>query len=218
MTIAIIDYGSGNLHSVRKAFELAAAGSNDVAALVTTPEELAQATHIVLPGVGAFGDCVRGLKALGGMWDALHEAVIEQKKPFLGICVGMQMMLNRGLEHGEHEGLGWIGGDVVLLTPTPDSRFPTPLPIPHMGWNELQLTQPHPVLSAIKNGTHMYFVHSYHAQCAHKGDVLATTDYGQPVTACIGRGNLLGVQFHPEKSGAGGLALIEHFIAWDGNL
>ena len=212
MTIGIIDYGSGNLHSVLKAFQLQAAGRGQTAALITTPEELAACSHIVLPGVGAFGDCVAGLKALSGMWEALNDAVLEQKKPFFGICVGMQMMLDRGLEHGEYAGLGWIAGDVVPLKP----NSPKPLPIPHMGWNELILVREHPVLRDMQSGEHVYFVHSFHAQCTNANDILATTDYGGAVTACIGKNNMLGTQFHPEKSGAAGLRLIEQFIAWDG--
>lgn len=226
MTICIIDYGSGNLHSVLKAFDLQAQKHERRAKLTSDPAALSAASHIVLPGVGAFGDCVAGLKALPGMWEALNEAVLEQKKPFFGICVGMQMMLERGLEHGEHEGLGWIGGQVVALgsrdavRPIARSSSATQgktLKIPHMGWNTLEITQAHPVLSQLQQGDHAYFVHSFHAQCANSEHVLAISDYGGPITACIGRDHLIGTQFHPEKSGEVGLRMIEQFILWDGS-
>lgn len=216
MTIGIIDYGSGNLHSVAKAFQLKAGEHGATAALITTPDELGACSHVVLPGVGAFGDCVAGLRALDGMWEALSEAVLQQQKPFFGICVGMQMMLERGFEHGEHSGLGWIAGDVVPLFGEQEASQGDNLKIPHMGWNELSLTREHPVLRGIESGEHVYFVHSFHAKCADANSILATTDYGATVTACIGIQNMIGTQFHPEKSGAAGLRLIENFITWDG--
>ncbi len=216
MTIRIIDYGSGNLHSVQKAFDLMAQKHGLRAELTSDAASLTDASHIVLPGVGAFGDCVAGLRALPNMWEALNDAVITRKKPFFGICVGMQMMMQRGLEHGAHEGLGWIDGEVVPLNPKADSL--TPLKIPHMGWNELCVTQAHPVLRDLGEDPHVYFVHSYHAQCADASHVLATTDYGSAITACIGAGNMIGSQFHPEKSGETGLQMIEYFVQWNGQL
>lgn len=205
MSIAIIDYGSGNLRSVAKAFERVADGK--VAVEVTRDfADVKNASHIVLPGVGAFADCIAGLKALFGMLPVLQEQVLERRKPFLGICVGMQMLFERGHEHGVHEGLGWLKGEVVSLTPEPKS-----LKIPHMGWNALTMTQESPLLQGIKNGDHAYFVHSYHAK-AHSADVLANTDYGQSVTAIVGRGNIFGTQFHPEKSQDVGLKLIHNFL------
>ena len=167
------------------------------------------ASHVVLPGVGAFADCKRGLMALPGMADALNQAVIEDGRPFLGICVGMQLMATVGREHGEHRGFDWIAGEVVALTPDDPS-----LKIPHMGWNQLNLTRPHRVFDGIGDGAHVYFVHSYGFACADGAQVVATADYGGPLTAAIGRDNLLGTQFHPEKSQATGLALITNFLRW----
>lgn len=200
----IIDYGSGNLRSAAKAFERVAGGEHPVI-VSSDPEYLCKASHIVLPGVGAFADCMRGLKAVPGMLAALERQVLEHKKPFLGICVGMQMLFTRGHEHGAHAGLGWIEGEVVKL----EARN---LKIPHMGWNELNLTQPqHPLLADMKNGEHVYFVHSYHA-VTPASHMLATTEYGGVVTAVVARGNIMGVQFHPEKSQAAGLRVIENFL------
>ena len=205
MSVVLIDYGSGNLHSAEKAFRHVA-GKQDI--IVTAdPKAVANADRIVLPGVGAFADCMRGLLAVHGLFDALHEAVQKRQRPFLGICVGMQMMFEHGLEHGTHKGLGWIEGTVEAIAPS-DSRYK----IPHMGWNELQLLREHPVLHDINNGDHAYFVHSYHAKCTHGSDVLATVDYGQPITAIIARDNMIGSQFHPEKSKKTGLTLIENFL------
>lgn len=206
MTVAIVDYGSGNLHSAAKAFERMA----DVPVLVTAdPQAVAAADRIVLPGVGAFGDCWSGLNALDGMVEALEEAVLRGGRPFLGICVGMQLMATRGLEHGTHPGLGWIAGEVVRMEP-PDPA----LKVPHMGWNELSVLRPHPVLDALPAHAHMYFVHSYHFVCEDAGHLLATTDYGGPLAAVIGRDNMIGSQFHPEKSQKAGLAFIEAFLNW----
>jgi len=209
--VAIIDYGSGNLRSAAKAFERAARESGgDVAISVTSrAEEVRAAERIVLPGVGAFADCKRGLVALPGMREALEEAVIRRGKPFLGICVGMQLMATRGLEFETVDGLGWIAGDVTKLTPS-DPR----LKIPHMGWNALEIRAPHAILEGIRTGDHAYFVHSYQHVPSDPRRILATVDYGGPVTAVIGRDNLAGTQFHPEKSQAVGLRLIANFLRW----
>jgi glutamine amidotransferase len=211
--IAVIDYGSGNLHSAAKAIERAAGERGLKAAVLVTgqAEDVVKADRIVLPGVGAFGDCRRGLDAIPGMVAALEEAVLARGRPFLGICVGMQLMATRGLEHGEHPGLDWIKGEVIKLTA--DSRQPT-AKIPHMGWNELHDIKAHPVLSGIYEGAHAYFVHSYHFRAHDPQTRLATTDYGGPITAVIGRDNIVGTQFHPEKSQAIGIELIGNFLQW----
>lgn len=207
MSIAIIDYGSGNLHSAAKAFEKACENTPLTVEVTADPDVLTKASHIVLPGVGAFGDCVAGLKAVDGMVEALEEQVLKQQKPFFGICVGMQMMLERGLEHGDHKGLGWIEGQVVPITPSDPN-----LKIPHMGWNALNIERDHPVFSGIANGDHAYFVHSFHAQCANADYQLATVGYSGPICACIGKDNMIGTQFHPEKSHKIGLKLLENFV------
>jgi len=206
MTVAIVDYGSGNLHSAAKAFERMARMR---VAVTSDPDAVATADRIVLPGVGAFGDCWSGLNALSGMVEALEQAVVRGGKPFLGICVGMQLMATRGLEHGSHPGLGWIPGEVTRITPADPA-----LKVPHMGWNELENMQPHAVLDGQRPGTHMYFVHSFRFQCASPGHILATTDYGGALTAVIGRDNMVGSQFHPEKSQRSGLAFIKAFLEW----
>ncbi|MDF1848635.1 MAG: imidazole glycerol phosphate synthase subunit HisH [Parvibaculaceae bacterium] len=210
MKTVIIDYGSGNLRSAEKAFERSSheLGLSMDIVVSGDADAVRAADRIVLPGVGAFGDCRRGLDAVPGLADALEETVHEKARPFLGICVGMQLMATRGLEHGEHKGLGWIPGDVVEMTPSDTS-----LKIPHMGWNELQIAKPHPVLKGLPV-THAYFVHSYHLQPAEEGDVIARTEYGGPVTAAVARDNMVGTQFHPEKSQALGLALIRNFLQW----
>jgi glutamine amidotransferase len=213
MTTVIIDYGSGNLHSVAKAFERAAReeGLAQTIRVTSDPDSVCRAARLVLPGVGAFGDCHAGLKALPGMWETIKEEV-ARGKPFLGICVGMQLMASRGLEHGECEGFGWIDGDVVLIEP--DDRS---LKIPHMGWNTLDRLRPHPLLDSIDlgpRGLHAYFVHSYHLKAGKPADVTATADYGGAVTAFVARDNLAGSQFHPEKSQALGLAVIANFLKW----
>ena len=206
MTVVIIDYGSGNLRSVAKAFEYAAGDSATKIIVSNNPQDLLSASRIVLPGVGAFADCMQGLKALDGMIETLNEQVIGNKKPFLGICVGMQMLFETGYEHGTHAGLGWIKGDVVKLQSQD-------LKIPHMGWNELNITKSdHPLLKGIENGGHAYFVHSYHAICKNEEDIIATTDYGLPINAIVGKDNILGTQFHPEKSQEVGLKLIANFL------
>jgi glutamine amidotransferase len=212
MRVAIVDYGSGNLRSAAKAFERAAgdAGRRATIAVTADAEVVRRADAVVLPGVGAFGDCQRGLAAVPGLLDALDEAVRRRGVPFLGICVGMQLMAERGREHGVHQGLGWIAGEVVPL-----ARGDAALRIPHMGWNDLVPTRPdHPILAGITRGTHAYFVHSYRLACADPADEIASVDYGAPITAVIGRGNVVGTQFHPEKSQAAGLRLIANFLAW----
>ena len=197
--IALIDYGAGNLHSVANALKAAGAGEVEVTADVRA---VAAADRIVLPGVGAFGACAAALGAVPGMVEALNRRVVEQGAPFLGICVGMQLMATRGLEFGEHEGLGWIAGDVALLTPGDPAAK-----VPHMGWNAVDPVAPHPLVVPGE----AYFLHSY----GFSGDaVLATTDHGGPVVAAIGRANMIGVQFHPEKSQRYGLRLLEAFLAW----
>ncbi len=206
--LAIIDYGSGNLRSAAKAFELAATQTGHHVRVTGNPADLATASHIVLPGVGAFADCMHGLEAVNGMRAALEREVITGKKPFLGICVGMQMLFDTGFEHGTHKGLGWISGEVRAIQPASPA-----MKVPHMGWNELALCTPsHPLLKGIATGDHAYFVHSYHAICKDKAHVLATTDYGTTLTAIVGKGNIMGTQFHPEKSQQTGLRLIENFL------
>ena len=214
MRVAIIDYGSGNLRSATKAFERAAreAGITAEIDLTDKPERVASADRIVLPGVGAYADCRRGLAAVDGMEQALTEAVEQAARPFLGICVGMQLMSSRGLEKTITHGFGWIPGDVVEMTPTD-----TALKIPQIGWNTLTLKREHPLFDGIRvgeGGLHAYFVHSYHLAAENAGDVVAEADYGGPVTAFVANGNKAGSQFHPEKSQALGLALISNFLRW----
>jgi imidazole glycerol-phosphate synthase subunit HisH len=211
--VAVIDYGSGNLRSVEKALQRAVSDSGLACSITVTsdPEAVRSADRIVLPGVGAFADCMSGLLAVAGMADVLTESVQKRGKPFLGICVGMQLMADAGHEHGSSAGLGWIAGEVVRLTPSP-----TTLKVPHMGWNEVRVTSEHPVLSHLGRdpGSHAYFVHSYQFTCLSPEHLLATADYGGTVTAAVGRDNLLGTQFHPEKSQAAGLKLLENFMRW----
>jgi glutamine amidotransferase len=214
MSVSIIDYGSGNLHSARKAFERAAReAGREVAITVTSrPEDVLAADRIVLPGVGAFADCRRGLGAVPGMIEALEEAVHRRAKPFLGICVGMQLMAERGREYETIEGLGWIPGEVVMIEPGDPS-----LKVPHMGWNTLSVRRPHALLDGIAtgpDGMHAYFVHSYHLKASDPDVIAAETDYGGPVTAIVARGTMAGTQFHPEKSQKLGLALIANFLRW----
>jgi glutamine amidotransferase len=205
MTVAIIDHGSGNLRSAAKAFEHAGA---DVV-VTASADDVARASRIVLPGVGAFGDCRAGLMALDGMAEALEDAAMRRGVPFLGICVGMQLMAQHGLEGGAQDGLGWIEGIVEAIVPEDET-----LKIPHMGWNNLRIHAAHPLLAGLGDAPHMYFVHGFHLAAARKGDVLATADYGGAVTAVVGRDNIAGTQFHPEKSQALGLRLIENFLTW----
>ena len=212
MTVAIIDYGSGNLRSAAKAFErmVRETERQDQILVTSDADAVRAASHIVLPGVGAFADCRRGLYAVDGMVEALQESVIDQGRPFLGICVGMQLMASVGREHGDHQGLGWIKGEIVPLEPDDAT-----LKVPHMGWNDLQVEgTDHPVLAGIVTGEHAYFVHSYHLQAENQAEILATVDYGGPVTAMVGRDNLVGTQFHPEKSQQVGLRLIANFLNW----
>ena len=211
MTVAIVDYGSGNLRSAAKAFERAAreAGTHERVLVTSSPREVAEADRIVLPGVGAFADCRAGLYGVPGMVEALQREVIERAKPFLGICVGMQLMATRGVEYGIHAGLDWIKGDVVRIEPGKDH-----LKIPHMGWNELASLKPHALLDGIAACDHAYFVHSFQLAASRPETVLALTDYGGPITAVVGRDNLAGTQFHPEKSQATGLRLIANFLRW----
>jgi imidazole glycerol-phosphate synthase subunit HisH len=208
MIVAIVDYGAGNLRSAEKA--LAAAAGDSARVVVTAdPDTVRKADRVVLPGVGAFADCKRGLDSLPGMVAALEDVALKQGKPFLGICVGMQLMASVGVEFGEHKGLDWIKGKVVVLDPADRS-----LRIPQMGWNNLELKRVHPALADTRSGDHAYFVHSYHFVAERPQDVIATVEYGGPVTAVIGRDNLLGVQFHPEKSQQVGLALLKSFLKW----
>lgn len=214
MSLAIVDYGSGNLHSAAKAFERAARDSGQAMPIEVTsdPASLRRAERIVLPGVGAFKDCRNGLRAVPGLWETLTTEVMERGKPFLGICVGMQLMATRGLEHDITDGFGWIPGDVKAITPGDAS-----LKIPHMGWNTLDLVQPHALLEGIpvgESGLHAYFVHSYHLDVRDPSDLVATTQHGMTVTAVVGRDNIAGTQFHPEKSQVLGLALLANFIGW----
>ncbi len=214
MTVAIIDYGSGNLHSAEKAFERAARdhGLPSPIRVTADPDVVASADRVVLPGVGAFADCRAGLLAVDGMMDALTEAVTNRGRPFLGICVGMQLMASRGLEHGVTEGFGWIAGDVDRITPSDPS-----LKIPHMGWNTITLKRDHPVFEGIEtgpDGLHAYFVHSYHLKTANPDELIAEAEYAGPITATVGRDNMVGTQFHPEKSQALGLQLIANFLRW----
>ena len=214
MHVAIIDYGSGNLHSAAKAFERAGREMGSPLAINVTaePEEVLAADRVVLPGVGAFADCKAGLAAIPGMIDALEDVVLERGKPFLGICVGLQLMASRGLEHGVTQGLDWITGEVRAIEPEDAT-----LKIPHMGWNTLDQKSEHALLDGIPTGAdglHAYFVHSYHFVPADAADLIATTDYGGAVTALVARDNLAGSQFHPEKSQKLGLALIANFLSW----
>ncbi|MGE3871614.1 MAG: imidazole glycerol phosphate synthase subunit HisH [Parvibaculaceae bacterium] len=213
MSVAIIDYGSGNLHSAAKAFERAARDGGSKARIEVTadPDKVRKAERIVLPGVGAFRDCRDGLRAVPGMWETLAEEV-RRGKPFFGICVGMQLTAERGLEHVETEGFGWIKGDVKAIEPED-----TALKIPHMGWNTLDSVRPHALFRGIAlgdKGLHAYFVHSYHLALRGPASLVATADYGGAVTAFVARDNVAGSQFHPEKSQALGLALIGNFLAW----
>ena len=204
---AIVDYGSGNLRSAEKA--LARVAGSQTVVVTPDPAVIAQAERIVLPGVGAFGDCMAGLGAIPGMIDALRMAVLTRGVPFLGICVGMQLLASVGREFGDHAGLDWISGEVTRLTPSDPA-----LKIPHMGWNELARARPHPVMAGIASGANFYFVHSYAMRPADPSHILATADYGGAFAAVVGRDNIIGTQFHPEKSQAVGLTLLANFLAW----
>ncbi len=214
MSVAIVDYGSGNLHSAAKAFERAAheSGHDQPITVTRDPEAVRKASRVVLPGVGAFADCRRGLDAVPGMVEALEETVRHKGRPFLGICVGMQLMAERGREYVVTEGLGWIKGDVDKIAPADAA-----LKIPHMGWNTLAAAHPHKLLDGIPlgpGGLHAYFVHSYQLRPSDRADLLAEADYGGPVTAMVARHSMAGTQFHPEKSQKLGLALIANFLRW----
>jgi len=212
MKLAVIDYGSGNIRSARRAVERAAreAGLPVDILLASTPEEAAACDRFILPGVGHFADCARGLRERDGLLEALEERVVKGGAPFLGVCVGMQLLADVGLEGGSTPGLGWIGGRASRLTPEPGD-----LPLPHIGWNTLELATGHPVLSAPGEGAHMYFVHSYALTEADPALVLARTDYGGKFISAVGRENVLGVQFHPEKSQSAGLRLLGAFLRWN---
>lgn len=210
MLTAIIDYESGNLHSAHKAFERMAreSGAGDVV-VTADADVVAGADRIVLPGDGAFPACMTALKGTGGLYDAMVEAVEVKGRPFLGICVGMQLMATWGREYEDTRGLDWVGGEVTKITPTD----PT-LKVPHMGWNDLVIDAPHAVFDGIKTGDHTYFVHSYHMAVADAAQRLAHVDYASDVTAIIGRDNMIGMQFHPEKSQTTGLRMIANFLRW----
>ena len=212
MKVAIIDYGSGNLRSAAKALGRAAGESANETEITVTANagDLDAAERIVLPGVGAFGDCMAGLGALDGMLEALEDNVVAGGKPFLGICVGMQLMAARGVEHGVHRGLGWITGEIAPLEPLDPE-----LKVPHMGWNDLVLDKPeHPILHDIPAAAHVYFVHGYGLRDADPAEVVARVDYGGDVIAVVGRDNLVGTQFHPEKSQQFGLTILQNFLGW----
>ena len=213
MTVAVVDYGSGNLHSVAKAFERAAREQGHEPVVVTSdPDVVRRADRVVLPGVGTFADCRRGLDALPGMVEALNESARQNGRPFLGICVGMQLMAERGREYEVTEGLGWIPGEVDRIAPKDAA-----LKIPHMGWNTLNEIRPHPLLAGLPlgaQGLHAYFVHSYHLNTADRACLVAQADYGGPVTAVVARDSCVGTQFHPEKSQRLGLAMIANFLKW----
>jgi imidazole glycerol-phosphate synthase subunit HisH len=214
MKIALIDYGAGNLHSCAKALEFALhqAGLKGEILLGANPDDIARADRIVLPGDGAFADCRAAFGAMDGLEDVLRESVLVKARPFLGICVGMQLLADLGEENGETAGLGWIPGRVVALNPADKS-----LKVPHMGWNTLQKTNDHPIFSELtfgETGDHAYFLHSFHMLAENPGDLLAIAEYGGPVSAIIGRGTIIGTQFHPEKSQKLGLTLLTNFLTW----
>jgi imidazole glycerol-phosphate synthase subunit HisH len=214
VSVAIVDYGSGNLHSAAKAFERAAreSGHDQPIAVTSDPAKVAAASRVVLPGVGAFADCRRGLDEIDGMIEALNESVLQRGRPFFGICVGMQLMAERGREYQVTPGLGWIAGEVDRIAPSDAS-----LKIPHMGWNTLDMLKPHALLDEIPlgpDGLHAYFVHSYELRPSQRSDLVAQADYGGALTAIVGRDNMVGTQFHPEKSQRLGLKLIANFLKW----
>ncbi len=214
MLTTLVDYDSGNLHSAEKAFQRMARETGAGEILVTSrPEDVARADRIVLPGDGAFPACRAALGTYGGLFEAIEEAVMKKGRPFLGICVGMQMLATWGREYRDTPGFGWIGGEVVRIAPTDPA-----MKVPHMGWNDLRLDAPqgpaHPVLAGLSSGDHAYFVHSYHFRVETPAERLAHVDYGGEITAIVGRDNLIGTQFHPEKSQANGLRLIGNFLTW----
>ena len=210
MTTVIVDYESGNLHSAEKAFQRMARETGAGAVVVTSdPDTIRHATRVVLPGDGAFPACRQALFDHRGVFEAIEEVVIRQGKPFMGICIGMQMMATRGMEYSETPGFDWIGGTVAAIEPSKPS-----MKIPHMGWNDLIIETPHPLLDGVSTGDHAYFVHSYHFGVADPAHRLAHCDYGGPITAVVGRDNIVGTQFHPEKSQSTGLRMIANFLKW----
>jgi glutamine amidotransferase len=214
VTIALIDYGAGNIRSAVKAFEyaLSVSGSADTVVVTADPDVVARADRIVLPGDGAFADCRHNLDAVDGMVEAIDDAIVKKARPFFGICVGMQLLATRGLEHGVTEGLDRIPGEVRLVEPS-DPR----LKVPHMGWNTLERRRDHPLLDGLTlgpDGLHAYFLHAYHLAAERTEDVIAVADYGGPVTALVAHDTVAGTQFHPEKSQGLGLRLIGNFLRW----
>lgn len=213
MLTVLVDYDSGNLHSAEKAFQRMAAEVGGGTVIVSSkPEDVARADRIVLPGDGAFPACRRALGSYGGLFEVIEEAVTTRARPFLGICVGMQMMATWGREYSDTRGFDWIGGEVVRIEPQDPA-----LKVPHMGWNDLILSDAgaaHPVLAGLATGDHAYFVHSYHFRVDTPAERLAHVDFGAEITAVIGRDNMVGMQFHPEKSQANGLRMIGNFLRW----
>lgn len=211
MTLTVlVDYDSGNLHSAEKAFQRMAAEVGGGSVLVSSrPEDVARADRVVLPGDGAFPACRRALGSYGGLFEAIEDAVVKKGRPFMGICVGMQMMATLGREYEVTSGFDWVGGEVVKITPSDPH-----LKVPHMGWNDLVIDHDHPVLADVKTGDHAYFVHSYHFRVSNLAQRLAHCDYAGDITAIIGRDNMVGTQFHPEKSQATGLRIIANFLQW----
>ena len=206
MKIALIDYGSGNLQSAYKALELVSNSKNKIF-ITSNSKDLLKADKIILPGVGAFADCIKGLKSISGMIDVLNEVVLEKKKPFLGICIGMQLLATKGKEKGDHDGLGWIKGKVIKIKKSKKIK------IPHMGWNTVKVISKHPILKRKKFES--YFVHSYNFICKNKKNIIATCDYQQKITAIVGKENIIGTQFHPEKSQKIGLEILKNFVSWN---
>ena len=206
MKIALIDYGSGNLQSAYKALELVSNCKNKIF-ITSNSKDLLKADKIILPGVGAFADCIKGLKSISGMTDVLNEVVLEKKKPFLGICIGMQLLATKGKEKGDHDGLGWIKGKVIKIKKNKKIK------IPHMGWNTVKVISKHPILKRKKFES--YFVHSYNFICKNKKNIIATCDYQQKITAIVGKENIIGTQFHPEKSQKIGLEILKKFVSWN---
>ncbi|UWQ00806.1 imidazole glycerol phosphate synthase subunit HisH [Aliiroseovarius crassostreae] len=210
MRTVIIDYDSGNLHSAEKAFQRMAREHEAGEVIVTSsPEDVARADRIVLPGDGAFPACKQQLDDHRGIFEAIDEAVMRQGRPFMGICVGMQMLASVSREYQDTDGFGWIPGEVVQITPSEPSYK-----VPHMGWNDLVIDTPHPLLNGIETGAHVYFVHSYHMKVDNPAQRLAHCDYAGDITAIVGRDNIVGTQFHPEKSQATGLRMIANFLTW----
>ena len=206
MKIALIDYGSGNLQSAYKALELVSNCKKKIF-ITSNSKDLLKADKIILPGVGAFADCMKGLESISGMIDVLNEVVLEKKKPFLGICIGMQLLATKGKEKGDHDGLGWIKGKVIKIKKSKKIK------IPHMGWNTVKVISKHPILKRKKFES--YFVHSYNFICKNKKNIIATCDYQQKITAIVGKENIIGTQFHPEKSQKIGLEILKNFVSWN---